>query len=163
MVTTTIINATQRLRERQRESGVDYRFATVSNCAVNMVSPEQYAEFLLPCDRRIAGEFDCIGVHNCAWTADPYLEDYASIADLAYIDMGQDSDLRRARELMPDARRAIMYTPMDLANKTPDQLRTDFARIAHDYAPCDIVLADIEADTPDERVLLAVDLCRNTQ
>lgn len=163
VITTTIIDATQRLRERQRETGVDYVFVTVSNCTVNMVSPEQYAEFLLPCDRRIAAEFGSIGIHNCAWTADPYLEHYASIASLGYIDMGLDSDLRRAQELMPCARRAIMYTPMDLANKTPEQIRADFARIARDYAPCDIVLADIEADTPDERVLLAVELCRSVQ
>lgn len=158
-ITTLIIEATQRLRERQRASGVDYRFATVSNCLVNMVSPAQYAEFLLPCDRRIAAAFDGIGVHNCAWTADPYLEHYASLPNLGYIDMGIDSDLTRARELMLDTRRAIMVTPMDLANKNEGQLRADFERIARDVAPCDIVLADIEAGTPDARVRFVVDLC----
>lgn len=161
VIATTIIHATRRLRERQRESGADYRFATVSNCSVNMVSPKQYAEVLLPCDLRIAEAFDGMGVHNCAWSADPYLEHYASIPNLAYIDMGLDSDLRRARALMPGARRAVMCTPMDLARKTPEELRADFERIARDFGPCDIVLADIEAGTPDERVSLAVELCRD--
>lgn len=160
IITDVMIEATRRLRGRQRASGVDYRFATVSNCSVNMVSPEHYAEFLLPCDRRVASAFEVIGIHNCAWTADPYIEHYASIPNVAYIDMGLDSDVRRARERMPNARRAIMYTPMDLANKSTQQIRTDFARIARDYAPCDIVLADIEAGTPDERVRLALELCR---
>jgi len=159
-ISDVIIEATQRLRLRQRAAGVDCRFATVSNCLVNMISPDQYAEFLLPCDRRIAAAFACIGVHNCAWTADPYLEHYAALPNLGYIDMGADSDLARARQLMPDARRAIMYTPMDLANKSEPQLQHDFTRFARDYAPCDIVLADIEAGTPDARVQFVINLCR---
>jgi hypothetical protein len=103
--------------------------------------------------------FDSIGIHNCAWTADPYLEHYASIPNLGYIDMGINSDLRRARELMPETRRALMYTPIDLAAKSEDDICADFERIARDYAPCDIVIADIEAGTPDERVQFALDLC----
>lgn len=159
IITDGMINATRRLREKQHASGVHYGFATVSNCSVNMMSPEQYAEFLLPCDRRIAVAFDSIGIHNCAWTADPYLEHYASIPNLGYIDMGLDSDLCRARELMPTTRRAIMYTPMDLANKSEQEIHADFDRIARDYAPCDIVIADIEVGTPDQRVLFVLELC----
>jgi hypothetical protein len=49
---------------------------------------------------------------------------------------------------------------MDLANKSEAELRADFDRIARDYAPCDIVIADIEAGTPDDRVLFAVELSR---
>lgn len=89
----------------------------------------------------------------------PDLDHYASIPNLGYIDMGLASNLRGARELTPDARRALMYTPMDLANKSEPELRADFARIARDDAPCDIVLADIEAGTPDQRVRFALDLC----
>ena len=37
-----------------------------------MVSPGQYRDFLLPLDRRIAEVFGCIGIHNCAWKADPF-------------------------------------------------------------------------------------------
>ncbi|MBN2295119.1 MAG: hypothetical protein JXM70_22005 [Pirellulales bacterium] len=159
-ICTVILEATRRLRILQRESGADYTFATVSNCSVNMVSPDQYEEFLMPHDCHIAEAFDTIGIHNCAWTADPYLELYASVPKLGYIDMGLNSDLSRALELMPHARRALMYTPMDLANKPEREIREDFERIVRDYAPCDIVIADIEAGTPDERVRFAMDLCR---
>jgi hypothetical protein len=38
--------------------------------------------------------------------------------------------------------------------------RTDFDPIARDYAACDIVIANIEARTPDKRVRLALELCR---
>jgi hypothetical protein len=158
-VCTTMIEGAKRLHEKQRESGVEVGFITVSNCVVNMVSPEQYRELLLPFDRRIADEFGCIGIHNCAWNADPYMEDYATVPNLGYIDMGLDSDLVRARELFPNARRALVYTPMDLANKSLETIRSDLERIARDYAPCDVVVGDIDAGTPDERVLAFLGLC----
>jgi hypothetical protein len=156
----TMIEAARRLHERQRQTGVDVSFFTASNCLVNMISPEQYGDLLLPFDRRIAESFVLIGIHNCAWKADPYVDHYATVPNLGYIDMGLDSDLRRAREIFPKARRAIMYKPTDLARKPLGEIREDFRRIAREYAPCDIVLADIDAGTPDERVCAALESCR---
>ncbi len=155
----TMIEACKRLQNRQRESGVETGFFTVSNCLVNMVSPAHYHALLLPFDRRIAEEFGCIGIHNCAWNADPYIDDYASIPHLSYIDMGMESDLPRARNLVPHARRAIMYTPMDLANKALRDIKTDLERIAREYGPCDLVFADIDDHTPDRRVLEVLKEC----
>ena len=159
-VCTTMIDAARRLHARQGETGVAVGFFTVSNCLVNMVSPGLYAEMLLPFDVRIAEAFGCLGIHNCAWRADPYLDHYARVPHVGYIDMGLDSDLARAKALFPRARRAVMYTPMDLAGKPPGALRADFERIAELCGPCDVVLADVGPDTPDRRVLDAVELCR---
>jgi hypothetical protein len=138
---------------RQAETGVAVNHATVSNCLVNMVSPEQYREFLLPRDTYIAEQFSRFGVHNCAWNVNPYIEDYAGIKPLDYVDMGLDSDLKKARRLCPNTRRAVMYTPMDLCSKSTEQLRADLTRIYDELAPCDVVMADIEAGTSDVRVL----------
>ena len=155
----TMLDAVSRLHARQRQTGVEPRFFTVSNCLVNMVSPVQYEALLLPLDRRLAEAFPSFGIHNCAWNANPYLSAYASLPNVAYVDMGLNTDLRRARELFPRARRAVMYTPMDLARKSLEEIRQDFARIARQLGPCDVVLADIEAGTPDTRVLAAVQCC----
>jgi len=159
-VCTTMIDAARRLHARQRETGVQVDFFTVSNCLVNLISPVQYTDLLLSFDIRMADAFRCLGIHNCAWNANPYLEAYASVPNVAYIDMGQTSDLLRARELFPAARRAVMVTPMDLAGKDLDTLGAEFRRIAREFAPCDVVLADIEAGTPDQRVRAAIDWCR---
>jgi len=148
----TMVDGAKRLHQRQRQSGVDVRFFTVSNCLVNMLSSELYHDFLLPFDQRLAETFSCIGVHNCAWNADPYLDAYAAIPNVGYIDMGMDSDLAKARHLFPHARRAIMYTPMDAANKSLSGIKADLEGIAVNYGPCDIVVADIDPGVPDERV-----------
>ena len=156
----TMIEGTRLLHQKQRSTGVDYGFATISNCYVNMISPDQYAEFILPFDKQIAEAFDVIGIHNCAWNADPYVEHYAGIPNLGYIDMGLETNLARARDLFPNARRALMYTPMDLANKTSEQIQEDIAYIVDSFAPCDIVIADIDKDVPDEKVIAFVELCQ---
>jgi hypothetical protein len=151
-VCTTMIEAAKRLQQEQKRYDDLPSFFTVSNCLVNMVDPELYVEFLLPFDQRIANSFDAIGIHNCAWNADPYLDYYAKVAGVAYLDMGINSSLEKARTLFPKTRRAIMYTPMDIANKSLIQIRTDIEQIAQNYGPCDIVAADIEAGTPDIKV-----------
>jgi len=156
----TMIDGIRKLHERQRRSGVDLRFVTVSNCLVNLVSPRIYRELLLPFDQRLAGVYGVIGIHNCAWNATPYLKSYAEVPGVAYVDMGIDSDLPQAKRLFPEARRAVMYTPMDLANKSSADLEADLRRIGQECSPADVVCADIEAGTPDSRVLELVALCR---
>ena len=158
-ICTTMIDAAKRLYKRQLQSGVKVDFFTVSNCLVNMVSPEQYHDMLRPFDLRIAETFGCIGIHNCSWNADAYIDDYATIPYLGYIDMGIDSNLARAREVFTGARRALMYRPTDLVNKPPETIEAELEMIASRYAPCDVVVADIEADTPDERILAFLKLC----
>jgi hypothetical protein len=52
-----------------------------------------------------------------------------------------------------------MYTPTDLVNKPWKSIQEDIETIARNYGPCDVVLADIEAGTPEERVLEFVKTC----
>lgn len=155
----TMILAAKRLYEKQAHAGFIPEFFTISNCSVNMISPQQYEVFILPQDKQLAEAFGCIGIHNCSWDASPYLKHYAAIPNLGYIDMGLQSDLSKARHLFPAARRALMYTPMDLANKTMTTIHENLEYIAENYGPCDVIVADIEAGTPDEKVLEFVDLC----
>ncbi|NQU54755.1 MAG: hypothetical protein HQ522_19710 [Bacteroidetes bacterium] len=155
----TMIDAAKTLQDKQKQSGINYSFFTVSNCLVNMLSPELYQEFILPFDKQIADSFKTIGIHNCAWNANPYLEDYASVPKVGYIDMGIESDLDKARTLFPKTRRSLMYTPMDLANKSFNEIRNDLELIAQNYGPCDIVIADIEHGTPDKKIMDAINIC----
>jgi hypothetical protein len=158
-LTETMIDGAKRLYARQAATGVEVSHFTVSNCLVNMLSPRHYAEFVLPYDQRIAAEFGQIGIHNCAWNANPYLHHYATVPNVAYVDMGIESDLAQAAALFPRARRALMYTPMDIQHKSTAELRHDLERIAAAYGPCDLVCADIDLGVPDDRIIEILDLC----
>ncbi|TFG50706.1 MAG: hypothetical protein E4H40_00745 [Candidatus Brocadiia bacterium] len=150
----------KRLYAKQKKTGVNIDFYTVSNCLVNMISPQQYEQYFLEYDVKFGKEFGALAIHNCAWNADPYIELYSKIDTLGYVDMGSNSDLERVRRMIPNARRAYMYTPMALANNSWEQVESDIRRIADQYGPCDLVIADIEADTPDEKIKNVLDLCK---
>jgi len=162
VVTETMILGAKTIYARQQETGFEVRHFVVSNCLVNMVSPDHYRDHLMPYDQRISDAFEYFGIHNCAWNVDPYLKDYTRIRTLGYVDMGLESDLARAKKLCPDTRRAVMYTPTDLVEKTLDAIRDDLARIHRDLSPCDVVMADIDAGTPDDRVIAFAELAHQT-
>jgi hypothetical protein len=158
-VAATMIRGVKALYQVQKELGTEYDFASVTNCTVNMISGEHYRDFVLPQDLSIRRAFGAFAVHNCAWNATPYLEAQSSIPGLGYIDMGIETDLAKAKRLVPEARRNLLYRSADLKRKSPEALRTDFERIAREFAPCDLGLPDIEADVPDEKIMFAMDLC----
>ena len=140
------------VQSRQEDSGFRSAVFTVSNCVMNMVSPEQYEAFLLPVDRELSARFPTFGVHTCNWDATPYLEKLRTIEPMGYLDMGPMSDLSRAKALFPATRRSVLYGPVDLENKTEAEIAADLERIADAYGPCDVALADVEDTTPDDRV-----------
>ena len=159
VVTITMIEAVRAFYDRQRRHGFEVRFLSIANCMLNMISPAHYRKHLLRYDLRLREAFEVFGIHNCAWSIDPHTDAYAEVRDLAYIDMGITSDLRRARRLFPDARRNLLYTPMDLKEKSWTAVKADLDRIAEELGPCDLGLPDIE-DAPDARIRAVLEYCR---
>jgi hypothetical protein len=159
-ITDVLIGLAHMVQERQRRSGFPIDYMCVSNCTVNMVSPATYGRMLLGHDARIAGAFERFGVHTCNWSVTPYLGVLRKLPKMGYLDMGIESDLVRAREMFPETRRAVLYTPGQAANGDPATVCADFERMARDLAPCDVVLADLPWDTPDERVRWLTALAR---
>lgn len=159
IVTDTYIQGVKLIYKKQREYGIKNKFATIANCTVNMVGPDVYASSLLRYDVKISDHFESIGIHNCAWTVTPYIDHYKEVPRVSYIDMGIDSDLAKAKDVFPEARRNCLYTSMDLKNKSEEEIKIDFEFIAQNLAPCDVGLPDIEYDVPDDRIMFALDLC----
>jgi len=158
-VADTMLDGYRRVHARQRQTGLDYQFGTTANCVVNMISPKHYEEFLLPFDQKLRSAFANFGIHNCAWSVTSYVNAYARVPKLGYLDMGLASDLPAVRRLFPNARRCLLYSSKDLLNKTEAQIRADFERIARELGPCDLGLPDMDLGMPDQRIRFALDLC----
>ena len=159
LIAEVMIRVAGSVQERQRRSGFAINQLSVSHCVLNMISPVAYAEFILSCDQHIADSFERFGVHTCNWNIDPYTEVLCRLPKLGYIDMGLSSNLVAAREAFPHARRAVIYTPWKLVQSPLGEIRSDIRRIAEELAPCDIVMADIPAETPDHRVNRFLQIC----
>ena len=152
-ITETMLKTAKLIQERQGISGFQINLLSNSNCVMNMISADLYEEFVLPYDIMLSKEFDRFGIHTCNWNVTPYIDVLRKIEKMGYIDMGMESDMKRVREAFPNARRAVMYNPVHLENKTLDDIRVDIEKIHNDLSPCDIVLADIENTTEDARVI----------
>jgi hypothetical protein len=148
----TISAVSWRIQAMQRASGFAVDLLSMSNCVMNLISPGQYEEFVLPLDRQLCGRYPRFGIHTCNWKADPYLDALRKIPRMGYLDTGIESDLERMRALFPETRRAVLYSPVQLESKSLSALAADFRRVADRAGPCDLVLADVESTTGDERV-----------
>ena len=148
----TMLRLAKRIQARQRRGGFDLDLLSVSNCVMNMISPEHYERFLLPQDTRLSQAFARFGMHTCNWNVSPYLNSIRKIEKIGYLDMGINSDMARAQSLFPDARRAVLFTPLWVENKTEEAIRADIAKIHAQLGACDIVLADLSDTTTDDQI-----------
>jgi hypothetical protein len=163
LICDVLIALAQRVQERQRRSGFNIDQLDISNCVMNMISPRTYRNFIFPYDARIAGSFARFGVHTCNWDVTPYLGELSRLPKVGYLDMGIMSDMRKARQIFPEARRAVMYSPVRLHDAPLEEIRADMQKIHAELSPCDIVMADIQAQTPDRRVIDLLEICRELE
>ena len=164
IITDVTIRLSQKVQKRQRKSGFYINHFCVSNCTVNMVSPKIYREFLLPYDKKIAESgFERFGMHTCNWNVTPYLEEIKKLPKVGYLDMGIMSDMKKVKEMFPEARRAVMYSPVRLQEASLDEIKKDMKKIYHELSPCDIVMADIQASTSVRRVNDFLQICKNLE
>jgi len=159
LITDVMIGLAKMVQERQRKSGFAVDQFSVSNCTLNMVSPQAYRKFLLPSDRRIAESFERFGVHTCNWDVTPYIDVLKELPKMGYLDMGMMSDMVWVKEVFPYARRAVMYHPETLDTAAEAVIEADMAKIHRELAPCDVVMADVKADTSDERIHTLLRVC----
>jgi hypothetical protein len=160
LITEVMIGLARIVQERQRKSGFPVNQFSVSNCVMNMISPEMYEEFIFPHDTMIADSFDRFGVHTCEWDITPYIDVLKKLPKMGYLDMGTGSDMDRVRHEFPEARRAVLYSPVKLENADLDTIEKDMDMIFRNLSPCDVVLAEIQYNTPDEKICDVLRICR---
>jgi hypothetical protein len=159
VITDVMIRLATMVEERQRDSGFNINLLSVSNCVMNMISPDQYREFVYPYDRQIAESFKRFGVHTCEWDVTPYIDVLAELPKLGYLDMGMMSDMPRVKATFPDTYRCVLYSPVKLQDAPLETIRRDMGKIYRELGPCDLIVADVQLETPDGRVRDLLDIC----
>ena len=159
-ITDTMENLIHMVQSRQRESGFNIDSMCTSNCVVNMISPETYEKFILPCDIKLSKAFKNFGIHSCNWIIDPYTNLFNKIENLDYIDFGFSSDLIKTKKGFPNSTREVFYNPAYLVSKTEEQVRKDIEKIYSELAPCELCLPDIDDFVPDEKIIRFVEMAK---
>ena len=102
-------------------------------------------------------------MHTCNWNVTPYLEEIKKLPKIGYLDMGITTDMKKVKKMFPETRRAVMYSPVRLQEVSLNELKKDMEKIYNELSPCDIVMADIEATTSDQRVNKLLQICGNLE
>jgi hypothetical protein len=162
-ISRTIEMVSKNVQKKQRASGFSVDLLSMSNCTVSMISSSQYEEFILPFDSYLASQYPRFGIHTCNWVADRYLDAMRKIDKMGYLDTGVNSDLVRIKRMFPNTRRAILITPGELESLDEAEILAMVTKIDLQYAPCDIVLADLETTITDERIRHILELIANVE
>jgi len=100
-------------------------------------------------------------MHTCNWNVTPYLEGIKKLPKVGYLDMGIMSDMIKVKKMFPEARRAVMYSPVRLKEASLNDIQKDMEKIYKELSPCDIVMADIQASISTRRVNEFLQICKN--
>lgn len=124
-----------------------------SNCSVEMVSLDNYEEFLLEPDTRLASVFRPFGIHHCGQTMEHVSQGYAKIPGLEFAEVGAGSDIAKVRENLPETFLNLRYSPVKLRTATKEEIYSDVQSMAqaaeHSFS---ISCVGIDAQTDDEKV-----------
>jgi len=161
VVCETIEKVVLHVRKWQDTEGSRPTYFVNCDCLINMISGNMYSEQLLEFDKRLHTTFDLFGIHTCNWSIDPYLDALAEVGDLAYLDMGADSDIDRVHELFPGVEPSVFFHPETLRRMTESEIHkaiTDLGkRIGRGY----ILFSDLEVGTTDGQIRTAYEAAAN--
>jgi hypothetical protein len=143
------------VRRWQDPAGVKPTYFVTSDCMLNMISPEMYRQHLLKYDKQFHESFDMFGIHTCNYNVDPYLDAIAEIGDIAYLDMGADTDLEKVHRLFPDLTPSVFFHPEKLRNLTPSQVSKEVTELGKRIGRGYILFCDLEVGTTDEQIQAA--------
>jgi hypothetical protein len=151
----TIDACVHRVRDWQDPGRQRPRHFVNCNCLVNMISPRLYREQLLEFDQRFRASFDVFGIHTCNWVVDPYLDALAEIPGLAYLDMGEGSDLERVHRLFPDLQPSVFVHPQRFVEMTEREIERHIDALGRRIGRGYVLLSDLEAGTRDSQIRAA--------
>ena len=140
--------------------GVDPRLFLHCNCAVQMISPAHYEEFLLPYERILAANLAPYGIHHCGNNLHLFARSYASLP-LRFVDVGWGSDVARCRRELPGVFLNLRLSPIRMLQESAATIREDAERLLAAAGETDNVgmcCINMDYGTPDENVLAMLDV-----
>jgi hypothetical protein len=152
VVCQTTMEVVDSVYARQARCGVRKDYFVTSNCVVNMLSEQQYREFVKPYDAILFEHFPHFGIHNCGWTVDTYLGAYRDIGPLGYLDFGIESDLSRIKEAFPAATLTVILNPEDVIGRKRPEIEQILQRLHDEIGKCRIIVGSLDGFSPPQAV-----------
>lgn len=126
-----------------------------SNCSVSMISNDMYEDKLLKYDRFLAKHLQPYGIHHCGDNMDRVAKGYSKVQDVSFFDVGYGSDVKKCREILPDAFFNLRLSPVKMLHDTAAQVRDDILRLVEQNGGIEnagLCCINMDYGTPDENI-----------
>jgi len=130
------------------------------NCSVQMISPETYRHVQLPVEKRMAEQLQPYGIHHCGSNMHLVASEYARLP-VSFYDVGWGSDVKRCRELLPDAFLSLRLSPVRMLRCTPQAIARDTDQLLRASGPLEqagVCCINMDYGTPDENIFAMFDV-----
>ena len=127
-----------------------------SNCSVQMISNENYEEFLLPVDVMLSKHLQPYGIHHCGNNMHNVAVGYSKVRDACFFDVGWGADIAFCRKTIPDAFFNVRLSPVKIKDCTPDEVEADLINLlenAGDLSKVGICCINMDWGTSDVNVM----------
>jgi hypothetical protein len=140
---------------------VDPRIYLHPNCSVQMISPATYDRCLFRYEEQLAERLPPYGIHHCGNNLHRFAGIYGRLP-LAFVDVGYGSDVRRCRELLPQAFLNLRLSPVRMVQQGAEEIRREALELLSQAypGPAGLCCINMDAATPDENVLALLDAAR---
>jgi hypothetical protein len=121
-----------------------------SECALTMISTEHYQSFIMPFDGAWSERRRPFGIHYCGLDPHRFVEVFAGLPHLDFLDVGWGGDLAVLREKLPNTFLNIRLSPVEIVNQSVEKVRQAIeSRVA---ASADPYLTGVCCINMDDRV-----------
>jgi hypothetical protein len=138
---------------------VDPRIFLHANCSLQMISPELYRRFLLPCEAYLSERLEPYGIHHCGSSFQLFGDCYRRV-DAVFFDVGWGSDIQAARRVFPDAFLNLRLNPVRMLTEKPDTIRqdvTNLLRAGQRDGHTGICCINMDYGTPDSNIVAVLE------
>lgn len=135
-----------------------------SNCSVEMISLDNYMDFLLKYDQKLSAIFQPYGIHHCGQSMEHVVSGYALVPDLAFAEVGAGSNIQTVRNTLLDCWLNLRYSPIKLADVEKNNLEQELSLMVSEAggkdAPISISCVGIDTSVSDHQVQLFLETAK---
>jgi hypothetical protein len=144
---------------------VDPRIFLHANCSLQMVSPDFYRKYLLPCDVYLSERLEPYGVHHCGSNLHLFADSYRRLGAV-FFDVGWGSDIQAARSALANAFLNLRLSPVRMLTETAATIQADLEKMiqfSRQIEKTGICCINMEHGTPDENIRAVLDFTCQSQ
>lgn len=123
------------------------------DCAATMLSPELYERLSLPLYQRLMANYEGGVIHSCGGSSH-LLELFAQVPRINQLQLGDGTDLKKARDLFPHSSIYAYYDPGQFRTDRPEHIEKKLWQMCEQLQDnFSVECGGADPDTPEENVM----------